>query len=164
MSAAETLAKLAASQLGNCEDPRGSNRGPRIEKYLRATNLDDDAFPWCAAFVSWCVQAVAIAPGTFAPGFKLPRIATAYGFIDWANRVGAGVRGSGNVTIRSGDIAVYNFSHIGIVANPPTLAGQTFHAVEGNTDPDGSREGWEVALRPRTRSQVRAFIQLPFLA
>src|SRR5689334_18055828 len=48
----------AISQDGVTEDPPGSNRGEKVEAYLRSTGLGP-GFPWCAAFVNWCIQHVA---------------------------------------------------------------------------------------------------------
>ena len=34
----------------------GNNNGPKIRVYQSATNLTPASWPWCAAFVDWCVQ------------------------------------------------------------------------------------------------------------
>ena len=78
------------------------------------------------------------------------------GWLDWARRE-PGVR-----VVRKplpGDIVVFNFSHIGLVAGAG--GGCDFQAIECNTDDSGGREGVEVARRRRTLRQVRAFIRLP---
>ena len=48
-----TVLQLASREVGTLEDPLGSNRGPRVDQYLRAVGLNpaDGSFPWCAAFV-----------------------------------------------------------------------------------------------------------------
>jgi len=53
--------QFASGEVGMMEDPLESNRGPRIDQYLRAVGLDPAAgsFPWCAAFVYFCFQQAA---------------------------------------------------------------------------------------------------------
>lgn len=163
MSAAAILADIAETQLGVVEEPRGSNSGPRILEYQRATDLAGTGWPWCAAFVCWVIaQAMKTHPGiVWPPNFRLPKTALAHGFPTWARAAGCKVLIGGSLGIQRGDIAVYRFRHIGIVAKPPTDDGHGFDAIEGNTDPAGSREGYTVALQGRQRTSVRAFIQLP---
>lgn len=164
MTTADTIAKLAEIaelEIGRHEEPRGSNKGPQIEKYLRATTLAGGGWPWCAAFVCWCVAQWA--RGTQAMPLPLrPTTASAFGFIGWAKEHARVLPGMGaSLDVQRGDIVVYAWSHIGIVVTPPQIGAQQFFSVEGNTDTAGSREGWEVARRPRKRSDVRAFIRLP---
>ena len=40
----------AVGEIGVCEDPPGSNRGPRVDQYGGGTS----GTAWCAHFVSWC--------------------------------------------------------------------------------------------------------------
>jgi hypothetical protein len=48
--------QVAISQIGVVEEPPGSNRGPMVDMYLRATGLNPEGqhYSWCAAFVYWC--------------------------------------------------------------------------------------------------------------
>ncbi|MGH7391749.1 MAG: peptidoglycan-binding domain-containing protein, partial [Candidatus Rokuibacteriota bacterium] len=52
---------IAAAEVGVLEQPPGSNRGPRVDQYLRAVGLDPagGSFAWCAAFVYWCFDQAA---------------------------------------------------------------------------------------------------------
>lgn len=50
----ETL-KIAYKEVGVKEVPPGSNRGPRVEEYLKSVRLAGGN-PWCAAFVYWCIE------------------------------------------------------------------------------------------------------------
>lgn len=52
--------KAARAELGVAEDPSGSN--PRIEAYHGTTEggAADDAVPWCASFVNFCVEATGV--------------------------------------------------------------------------------------------------------
>ncbi|SKB95511.1 hypothetical protein SAMN05660841_03249 [Sphingobacterium nematocida] len=48
----DLIIQIASNELGTHE-ATGNNDGPRIEEYLRYTNLGK-GYEWCAAFVSWC--------------------------------------------------------------------------------------------------------------
>ncbi len=47
--------RVAAEEIGVMENPPGSNRGPKVDQYLRTVGLDpsNGSFAWCAAFVYW---------------------------------------------------------------------------------------------------------------
>jgi len=45
--------RIATAEIGVREDPPGSNKGPRVEEYLRAVDLGP-GYEWCLAFVYWC--------------------------------------------------------------------------------------------------------------
>ena len=57
----ERVLEVAASQIGVMEQPLGSNRGPKVDEYLRAVGLNPatGSFPWCVAFVYWCFERAA---------------------------------------------------------------------------------------------------------
>jgi len=150
------LASIAESQIGTQEDARHQNEGSAILKYQQATNLDGQGWPWCAAFVSWCVQQWENADNLFLPK---PRIASAFGLIDWARENKFLVFSAFNSAFdaQRNDIVVYAFSHCGIVSS---AARDLFQAIEGNSNTDGSRDGFEVARRPRKYSSVSRFIRL----
>lgn len=161
MSAA-ILADIAEGQLGVVESPRGSNSGEAVRAYQAATNEPGTGWAWCAAYVCWCVLMLRKAHPTILPAtLELPKTPAAFGFLPWARQNGCRVLSPGDLSIRRGDIAVFRFSHIGIVTRPPEVAGHGFESIEGNTDSNGSPEGWQVAIRRRQRSSVRKFIQLP---
>ncbi|WP_246032717.1 CHAP domain-containing protein [Sphingobacterium yanglingense] len=46
------IINIASAELG-VHETTGNNDGPRVEEYLRYTNLGK-GYEWCAAFVSWC--------------------------------------------------------------------------------------------------------------
>jgi hypothetical protein len=52
---AVTVIKIAAEELDVREDPPGSNKGPRVDEYLRSVDLGP-GFQWCAAFVFFCFK------------------------------------------------------------------------------------------------------------
>ena len=69
------------------EQPPGSNRGPRVDEYLRAAGLDPSTgnYAWCAAFVVWCFERAARAMGSTSP---VPRTAGVHDMWQKAGRAG----------------------------------------------------------------------------
>jgi hypothetical protein len=153
----DKLAAIAESQIGTQEDAQHQNRGSAILKYQEATNLGGQGWPWCAAFVDWCLLQLSRMIGM---QFTRPQTASAFGLIDWGKEQNLLVFAAGsNYDPKRGDLVVYNFSHCGIVADVD-LAGKTFHALEGNSNIDGSRDGYEVVRHARNFDSVRQFIRL----
>jgi len=73
--------RSALQDIGVKEQPNGSNSGPRIVTYQRATWLPGTGWPWCVAFCLYHLQK--------AGGFILPyRGAGAYAYLDWARANG----------------------------------------------------------------------------
>lgn len=162
----DELAGIAESQIGTQEDTKHTNRGDAILKYQRATNLEGQGWPWCAAFVDWCVEQLYGKHPEFSRRFPRPQTASAFGLLDWGRKVGCLISMGGvpnNLFPKRGDLVVYNFSHCGIVADTGTGAG-TFHAIEGNTNDAGGRDGYTVARKSRNLSAVKGFIRIPEVA
>jgi hypothetical protein len=162
---AETLARVAESQLGVRET--GPNKGAALQPYFDADDYDpngskpgDDGYAWCAAFVCWCVMR-AIALMGMIPPFIRPKTAAAFGFEKWARAMrgrGVEILPAGSA-IKRGDIIVFAISHIGVAVRN-SAAGAPVTTVDGNTNDDGAREGYEVAQRTRKRSAVRSVIRI----
>lgn len=160
----DALARIAEQEIG-VKEQGGSNRGKRIQEYQRATWLDGTGWPWCAAFICWVVREWLRAPAVLA-GLQMdatkaekwrPKTAGAWDFVRWANEVGLNVLEE-NMPARRGDIAVYDFSHIGLVVEDGARG--EILTVEGNTNGAGSREGDGVFRKRRERSLVKRFIRL----
>ena len=94
----------------------------------------------------------------------VPRTAAAFGLISWGLDNHYPVFNSpadrSTEKPRPGDIVVYEFSHTGIVSKDGDST-HDFYAIEGNTNPTGGRDGYEVAERGRKYSLVKKFIRLP---
>lgn len=75
---------VAEKEVGTRETPSGLTNNPRIVEYQRATRLDEpllrDETPWCAAFVSWCLE---------HGGCVNPRFAGARKYLSYGVRVDA---------------------------------------------------------------------------
>ena len=155
------LAEIAESQIGTQEDAAHTNRGAAILKYQQSTNLGGQGWPWCAAFVDWCMQQFLARHISYAEhGFKRSQTASAFGLIDWAREQKLEIFNGVYQAPQRGDIVVYAFSHCGIVADSDPHS-RTFHPIEGNTNDIGGRDGYIVARRFRGLGQVKQFIRLP---
>lgn len=151
--AAEALF-VAKTQIDVREE--GNNGGPEVKRYLKAVGLGE-GYPWCMAYVYWCVDQA-------AQKLKMvnPLIMTAGVLRQWNETTlrKAPVQSVG--AVQPGDIFIMDFGggngHTGFVVK---IEGGIVHTIEGNTNDDGSREGYEVAYRERALSSFKGFIQLP---
>lgn len=159
------LAEIAAKYVGVTET--GNNLAGDSKALLAIFQADDlvingktDGYPWCAAFVSFCVQKLFKSSPHFG-GLTAPREASVSRFLNiWAKQQGCVVfpPSSSSFSPQKGDIVVFTFSHIGIVER---VNGAVISTIEGNTNDAGSREGTLVARKQRSKSLVRAFIRVP---
>lgn len=115
----------------------GTNAGPDVEKYLAYTGLPA-GYAWCAAFVSWCLGQV---------GFITMRSASVNEWKRWAKRTNrlADIPKRGRLFFYVKD----GRGHIGFVVK---AVWGMIYTIEGNTNDDGSREGYKVCRRIRKAS------------
>lgn len=134
---------VACSQLGVEEEPHGSNRGPEVDQYLAAVGINFAA-AWCAAFVVWCHQQA---------GVNIPKTG---GVLDLWNKA----ENNRVSTPEPGDVVIFDYGggkgHTGIVES---VNGHSITTIEGNTNDDGSREGYEVARRTREVAKAKGFLR-----
>ena len=158
----------ARGQVGVMEDPPGSNRGERVDEYLRAVGLDPAAgsYAWCAAFVYWCFSKGAAAAGRVNP---LPKTAGALALWRGAGAAGARQISSAEAQatpslVRPGQIFVLStgggFGHVGFVES---AAAGVLTTIEGNTNDGGSREGVGVFRRTGPNGRKLSSINKGFL-
>lgn len=150
----QDLVDIASAEIGTQEDAKHTNTGSSIAKYQADTALGGTGWPWCAAFVSWCVDKYFKKEGIDIPP---PRTASTFHLILWGEQNGLEVFDADTQPPEPGDIVVYTFSHCGIVSQ---VVDSSIHVIEGNTNTDGSRDGYEVAERSRTYAYVRKFIRI----
>jgi hypothetical protein len=137
--------EVARGQLGVMEEPRGSNRGPQVDAYVRSVAIDPrSAIPWCMAFVYWAFLQAATGLGR-----DNPVVRTGGALEHWRQ---AGRRGIPRIPgeeaaanpglVRPGMIFLLSTGggrgHGGIVTR---VHGGTMRTIEGNTTIDGSRAG-----------------------
>lgn len=160
------LVEIARKEIGTVEIG-ASNTGKRVVEYQRATTLEGTGWPWCAAFVCWCIREWLKDPEVrLALNLKSdreveawrPKTASAWGFHEWAQKRGLlSFDDSPDHELHTGDIITFDFSHIGLVENDD---GPTVFTIEGNTNGAGSRDGGGVYDKRRPRSLARRFIRL----
>lgn len=138
--------QVAAAQIGVCEEPPGSNRGPMVDEYLRAVGLNPEGqhYSWCAAFVYWCFNQAAHSTGVVNPLVKTA------GCIDHWNRAACPripkqTALNNPALIKPGYVFIIDHGggngHTGIVES--TAAG-LLTTIEGNTNPELSSNGYGV--------------------
>ena len=148
---ANKVLEVAKGELGKQEVPKGSNAGKDVEKYLKSVSLGK-GYPWCMAFVFWCVEQARTELGKPNPIIKTA------GVLDQWRRVSPERKKS---LPQVGDIFVMDFGkgqgHTGFVTK---IDGVNVHTIEGNTNDEGSREGYEVARRIRSIKSIKGFIRI----
>lgn len=157
----QALVAAARDEIGTTE-VNGSNCGPRVDQYKAATTLDPkQGWPWCAAFVCFCVhKAMVVAGISETKTFKRPRTAGAWDFENWsrAQDESTQTKKPHRGDIEPGDIVIFTFSHIGVAISAPDKNGNVA-TIEGNTDGAGSREGGAVLRKTRHLSKIRSRIR-----
>ena len=137
---------LARQEVGVREDPRGSNRGPRVDQYLRAVGLSPESgsFAWCAAFVFFCFEQAATAAGRANPVVKTAGVLAHWNKAEraGARRITAAQAAREPGMVKTGQIFVMDFGggtgHTGLIAG---FRSGKLVTIEGNSNEGGSREG-----------------------
>lgn len=164
----DLLLDIAIRELG-VREQGGNNKGPRIREYQAATWLAPDPWPWCAAFVDWCVMRwldnylvrdwLKLSQESAAE-FR-PRTAGAWDLANWARQQSPRVSIlTETAKANPGDIIIFDFSHVGIVERDQ---GKQFLTIEGNTNQAGARDsesGDGVWRKTRERSLARNLLRI----
>jgi len=130
-SAAARMVAMAQGEVGQAEQPPGSNDSPRIAQYRSATAGAPGPGPWCAYFVSWLARNAGVPVGDQGQGF---------GSVDalyaWAQKSGRALPASSGQDPRPGDLIVWD-EHIGIVES--VRPDGSIQTIEGNSSDRVSR-------------------------
>jgi hypothetical protein len=141
MEIGQAVVEIAVSEIGTCEVPLGSNRGPDVQRYQQATSLGGTGWPWCVAFAQWCWRKA---------GHPLPYGgAGAFNLLDWAHQH----PGWASTRPAVGDIAIFNIGS-GHGAVVERWDEHYIHTVDGNW-------GDRVSRVAHPRSSVRGFVHPP---
>lgn len=165
------LIAIASRDVGQMETSR--NQGPAIRKFWPATSYPEgyaNREPYCAAAVCYWVKewlaipdvAIAICDEYGIVPSQLNnwrcKSAAAFGWLDWAKKRKVEVLSDSILnTLHTGDIMVFDMSHIGIVADDSK---QLVYTIEANTGATGGRDGDGIFQKARQRPLARAFIRL----
>lgn len=150
MTLAQKTLEIAIAQIGVEEIPKYTNSGPEVEIYLKSVGLGK-GYSWCMAFIYWCTQ-----NASQQTNLKNPLKKTG-GVLDQYNSRPLLVQ-----TIpKTGDVFILDLGkglgHTGIVEK---VSGNIIHTIEGNTNENGSREGYKVCRRKRETKTIKGFLRL----
>ncbi|HET6508893.1 MAG TPA: CHAP domain-containing protein [Baekduia sp.] len=124
-TAGQRALAFAEQEVGQAEQPPGSNDSPRIAEYRTAT-AGSGIGPWCAYFVSWAAKQAGAPLGEAGQGFgSVSAVAS------WAQRTGRWNPAASGQPPQAGDLIVWGGQHIGIVESVD--ADGKIHTVEGNS-------------------------------
>jgi hypothetical protein len=119
------MVQIARNEVGQAEQPPGSNNSARIADYRSATKGAMAGAPWCAYFVSW------VANQAGAPIFDG---GAGHGSVDalyaWAQRNGRAYTAGSGQQPKPGDLIVFD-EHIGLVES--VLPNGQIRTIEGNS-------------------------------
>jgi hypothetical protein len=124
-TAGQRALQLAQQEIGQAEQPPGSNDSPRIAEYRTAT-AGSGIGPWCAYFVSWAAKNAGAPLGEAGQGFGSVAAVSS-----WAQRTGRWNPAASGQPPQAGDLIVWGGQHIGIVESVD--ADGKIHTIEGNS-------------------------------
>lgn len=161
---------IAASQVGQMEEPLGSNRGPMVDVYLKSVALPlngpPDSRAWCMAFVYWAFEQAAkqLAVPNVAP--RTAGCLDHWGrarFVNGAVRIAREDALADLSLLKPGQIFICDYGHglghTGIVER--VLPDGRLVTVEGNTNDGGSRTGlgvFRLQRRKVTDKPIKGFV------
>jgi CHAP domain-containing protein len=140
------MVAVAESQLGQSEQPPGSNESPAIAEYRSATAGATPGEPWCAYFASWAARQAGEPLG--AAGQGLGSVSEIW---SWAQSVGRAVPNAPGVLPKPGDLIVFGNEHVGIVRGV-TASGQ-IETIEGNYES-------KVAANTRSAGEASGYVSM----
>ena len=140
----EKVLNIAISQIGVQEDAAHTNHGEAI-KYQQAAGLGSaGGYAWCQSFVYWCFLQ--------AYGSANPVPKTGGVLVCWNDAIKSETLDTLDISDAKPELVLagYQFvlkegsttGHTGIVERCD--ADGTLHTIEGNSNNDGSRDGYEV--------------------
>ncbi len=140
------IVAIAESQLGQTEQPPGSNESPAIAMYRSATAGAIPGAPWCAYFASWVARQAGEPIGEGGQG------AGAVSEIwSWAQSTGRAIPNGPGVVPKPGDLIVFGDEHVGIVRD--VLPNGQIQTIEGNYEN-------KVAANVRTPTEATGYVEM----
>jgi len=142
----QRIVAIAESQLGQAEQPPGSNEGPAIATYRTATAGAMPGAPWCAYFASWVARQAGTPLG--ASGEGLGGVSEIW---SWAQSAGRAISNGPGVEPQPGDLIVFGGEHVGIVKE--VMPNGDIRTVEGNYEN-------KVAENVRTPTEATGYVDM----
>jgi hypothetical protein len=139
------MVAIASGEVGQAEQPPGSNNSPRIAQYRTATAGNPGPGPWCAYFTSWVARQAGAPLGDQGQGFG-----SVDALYSWAQRAGRAYTAGSGRTPQPGDLIVFH-EHIGLVESVD--ANGQIHTIEGNSSD-------QVARRVHSPSEAIGFVRM----
>jgi CHAP domain len=140
------IVAIAESQLGQTEQPPGSNESPAIAQYRSATAGATAGAPWCAYFASWVARQAGEPIGEQGQG------AGAVSEVwSWAQSTGRAIANGPGVVPAPGDLIVFGDEHVGIVRD--VLPNGQIQTIEGNYEN-------KVAANVRSPTEATGYVNM----
>jgi hypothetical protein len=145
--------QIASDQVGVKENPIGSNRGVRVDQYIRSAGLDPNqgSFPWCVAFLYWCFNEASSKQGISNPVFQTASVHQLWHRSlnrPQTKRITPREANEKYSLVQPGQIFCLDYGsfrgHAGIIES---IQDGKMLTIEGNTNIGGSREGIGVFRR-----------------
>jgi hypothetical protein len=124
-TAGQRALQVAEGEIGQTEQPPGSNDSPRIAEYRTAT-AGSGIGPWCSYFVSWAAKQAGAPVGEAGQGFG-----SVSALSSWAQRTGRFTPAAAGQAPQPGDLIVWGGEHVGMVESVDSDG--KIHTVEGNS-------------------------------
>ncbi len=140
------IVAIAESQLGQAEQPPGSNESPAIAQYRSATAGAVPGAPWCAYFASWVAQQAGEPIG--AGGQGAGAVSEVW---SWAQSTGRAIPNGPGVVPQPGDLIVFGDEHVGIVRD--VLPDGQIQTIEGNYEN-------KVAANVRSPTEATGYVNM----
>ncbi|HWJ50507.1 MAG TPA: CHAP domain-containing protein [Solirubrobacteraceae bacterium] len=140
------IVAVAEGQLGQAEQPPGSNEGPAIAQYRTATAGAAPGEPWCAYFASWAASQAGTPIGENGQG-----LGSVSAIWSWAQSSGRAVANAPGVVPKPGDLIVFGDQHVGIVKE--VLPSGQIATIEGNYEN-------KVAANVRSPTEATGYVSM----
>lgn len=155
---------VAFALRGVHEDPIGSNRGPMVDVFLRHVGLDPTkgSYAWCTALVCYCLTMGGVSDDV------LQRTAGVYDL--WRKHretygvpVNSAKPGDVWVTFRKSEKTGLYLGHTGFLVRKVRRPNKVlrWREISGNTNEEGSREGHQVGVKARRRTDIKGVLRFP---
>ena len=161
--------QTAQNQIGESEQPKGTNSGPMVNEYLRSVGLSP-GYAWCQAFVYWCYATAAKKTGRQNPVVRTAGVQHCWKHTVNSLKLLKADAIKNPEKIRAGDQFILFYAgqtgHTGLVERVERRSDDDkvkwiIHTIEGNSNNTGSREGYEVVrhVRHLDDKALQGFIQ-----